>query len=355
MRHPGVTRLYFNLGANTIELLAKPGGLGGYATAELGLMKTFPAVLGLACVAALPLARPASAQTRCSTAPLAVQVLGSGGPLAGGTRASTSYIVWRAGKAVVMVDAGGGSFLRFGEARARLADLSLLAISHLHPDHVADLPALLWLSETARQRPLPIAGPSGAGMFPGFDSFLTRLFGQPGGAFPILGGTLGQPGRGVRLNVIPVAAGVGTSSTVLGDSVVQVSALGVPHGDVPSIAYRVRAGNRTIVFGSDQNGSDGRFSEFASGADLLVMHFGLSERAPDDLARLHAKPGTVGQLAQKAKARRLVLSHFMQPPPTVPTPEWFSLFDLGGAIAEVRKHFAGPVEAAADLLCFAVE
>ena len=98
----------------------------------------------------LVFATRASAQSVCSSEPLAVQVLGSGGPNAGGTRASTGYLVWRGGRAVVMVDAGGGTFLRFGEAGARLQDLSLLAISHLHPDHVSDLPALLWLSELAR-------------------------------------------------------------------------------------------------------------------------------------------------------------------------------------------------------------
>src|SRR5215210_1405225 len=96
---------------------------------------------------ALVFATLARAQTACSSEPLAVQVLGSGGPTAGGTRASTGYLVWREGRAVVMVDAGGGTFLRFGEAGARLKDLSLLAISHVHPDHVSDLPALLWLSD----------------------------------------------------------------------------------------------------------------------------------------------------------------------------------------------------------------
>ena len=54
------------------------------------------------------LAVEASAQANCSNEPLAVQVLGSGGPDAGGTRASSGYLVWRAGQAVVMVDAGGG-------------------------------------------------------------------------------------------------------------------------------------------------------------------------------------------------------------------------------------------------------
>lgn len=307
-----------------------------------------------ACVAALSIPSDVFAQTSCSSHPLALQVLGSGGPYAGGTRASTSYLIWKAGRAIVMVDVGGGAFLRFGEAGAQLADLSLLAISHLHPDHVADLPALLWLSEAARQQPLRIAGPSGAGVFPGIDAFVARLFDNPGGAYPMLAGTLGKNGRGVRLEVIPLTATAGASSTVFSDSTIRVSALAVPHADVPSIAYRVQIDNHTIVFGSDQNGSEPRFSDFASGADLLVMHFGISEVAPAEIARLHARPSTIGRIAGAAKPKRLVLSHFMQPPSTVRTPEWFSLFDLDRAVAEVRIHFAGPVETAVDLQCIPV-
>ena len=303
---------------------------------------------------ALVFATRVSAQSVCSSEPLAVQVLGSGGPTVGGTRASTGYLVWHGGRAVVMVDAGGGTFLRFGEAGARLQDLSLLAISHLHPDHVSDVPALLWLSELARQQPLKIAGPTGAGAFPSTDAFVRRLFDTSSGAFPILGGTLGQPGQGVRLDVVAVDATVGTSSTIWSDNDLEVSAMGVPHGNVPSLAYRVRVGNRSIVFGSDQNGSDERFAGFAAGADVLIMHFGLSARAPDFIAQLHAKPAAVGQIAQKAKAKRLVMSHFMQAPSTVKTPEWFSLPDLDEAVGEARKHFSGRIDTAVDLQCIPI-
>jgi ribonuclease BN (tRNA processing enzyme) len=44
--------------------------------------------------------------------------------------------------------------------RGKLSDLVLIGISRLHPDHVSDLPALLWLSHLQRKEPLPIAGPS---------------------------------------------------------------------------------------------------------------------------------------------------------------------------------------------------
>lgn len=312
----------------------------------------FAVIAGAGVLLAIP--PRASAQSACSSEPLAVQVLGSGGPNAGGTRASTGYLVWRGGRAVVLVDAGGGTFLRFGEAGARLQDLSLVALSHLHPDHVSDLPALLWLSELARQQPLPIAGPTGAGAFPPIDAFLARLFDSGSGAFPVLGGTLGQPGQGVRLDVVAADATVGTTSTIWSGDGLDVSAIGVPHGNVPSLAYRIRVGGRTIVLGGDQNGGDPGFTAFARDADVLVMHLGLSGRGNTPLARLHAGPETVGQVARDAAARRLVLSHFMGAPPAAPTREWFSLFDLDQTVAEVGRHFSGPIVAAADLECIPV-
>jgi ribonuclease BN (tRNA processing enzyme) len=292
----------------------------------------------------------AAAQTPCSAQPLAVQVLGSGGPYADGTRASTGYLIWRNGRAVMMVDAGGGTFLRFGEAGARLQDLALLAISHVHPDHVSDLPALLWLSEQLRERPLKIAGPSGAGAFPSIDTFIRRLFDAGNGAFPVLGGTLGQPGQGVRLDVVSVDA-AGEAATIWSDGDLEVRAIGVPHGSTPSIAYRVRIADRTVVFGSDQNGSDPKFVNFAANADVMVMHFTLSQKALDPLVQLHARPATVGQVAQGAKVKRLVLSHFVKSLPARTPLDWFSLFDLDQAVAEVRKSFAGPIETANDLQC----
>ena len=76
----------------------------------------------------------------CAASPVTVQILGSGGPRTNGERASASYLLWMDGQARMLVDAGGGAYLRFGQAQARLSDLWLLAVSHLHPDHISDLP-----------------------------------------------------------------------------------------------------------------------------------------------------------------------------------------------------------------------
>lgn len=124
----------------------------------------------------------ASAQS-CAAGPVTVQILGSGGPAINPERASTSYLLWVDGQAKMLVDMGGGAYLRFGQSQAKLSDLALVAISHLHPDHVSDLPALLWLSHQVRKEPLPIigpsagkgvAGPAGNDVAPDFPICLTR-------------------------------------------------------------------------------------------------------------------------------------------------------------------------------------
>src|SRR3984885_1083175 len=129
---------------------------------------------------------PATAQS-CGATGLAVQVLGSGGPESQDKRASTSYLVWENGKARVIVDAGGGSALRFGESGAQMSQVDVFLFSHFHVDHTSDFPALIfssWFED--RNRPLPIFGPSGNKFMPSTTEFVRDLFSDPHGAYRYL-------------------------------------------------------------------------------------------------------------------------------------------------------------------------
>ena len=89
-----------------------------------------------------------------------------------------------------------------------------------------------------------------------------------------------------------------------------MTGIGVPHGNVPAIGYRVEVGDTGIVFSSDQNGSDPAFTEFSRGADVLIVHFAGSENSARAGSRnLHARPSVWGQIAADAEIGRLVLSH----------------------------------------------
>ena len=214
----------------------------------------------------------------------------------------------------------------------------MILISHLHPDHVSDLPALLWLSNVARKDPLPLVGPDGNDSVPSVSTFLSRLFDGRQGGFPMLSATLGGSRSTVPLEVTVVNPSRQGHSPVFDRNGITVSAMAVPHANVPSIAYRVRTGQGTVVFGSDQSGENPHFAEFASNADVLVMHLTIGA---GETLRGHASPALVGRVAAAAHARQLVLSHI-------------GPFDLDRAVAEVRKHYGGPVVAGSDLQCIAV-
>lgn len=278
---------------------------------------------------------PNAAAQGCPATGVAVQILGSGGPRINRDRASASYLLWVDGRSRVLVDAGGGAFLRFGQADAQIDDLSLVAVSHLHPDHISDLPALLW-GDMARKAPLAISGPSGNDQVPAFRTFLGHLFDQQNGAFRVLSGTVGGSiGRGIPLEVVVVDVAKTEASTVLGQQDLTVTAMGIPHGNIPALAYRVRTPGATVVFSTDQTGTNPRFIDFARGADVLVMHLAI---AAGTTSPLHAAPDVVGRVARDAQVRRLVLSHIGQ-------------FDLEPAVADVKKYYAGPVTVGMDLQC----
>jgi ribonuclease BN (tRNA processing enzyme) len=293
--------------------------------------------------ATLALLSAASAQS-CAPGPATVQILGSGGPAINRERASASYLLWVGGQARMLVDMGGGTYLRFGQSGAKLSDLAMVGISHLHPDHVSDLPALLWLSHQLRKEPLPIvgpsansvAGPTGNDVAPDFPTFLSRLFDEKSGAFQVLGATLGAPrGNGVRLDVSVVDAAKADPSTVLKGQDLTVTALGIPHANMPTLAYRVETPAGSVVFSSDQNGTNPKFVDFARNADVLIMHLAIAAGATSPL---HAAPAVVGRIAREANVRRLIVSHIGQ-------------FDLDAAIGELKQTYTGPLTIGADLRC----
>lgn len=267
------------------------------------------------------------AQSNCSGNGVQLQILGSGGPFGSG-RASSGYLLWIDGQSRLMVDAGGGTFARFHEAGASIADLQLMALSHFHPDHSAELAALLW----PQSGELTIAGPTGTGAFPSLDEYLDGLFGA-GGVFRVLNQRFQFESITVDVN--------GSSTEVLRENSLLVSAKGVPHGDVPALAFRAEVGAASIAFSSDQNGSDSSFTEFVRDVDVLVVHFAGNEDG-SGRADLHASPSTWGRIATDAGVGRLVLSHLS------------ATQNFEDNLAALNEAYTGPLSIAEDLMCLPV-
>jgi ribonuclease BN (tRNA processing enzyme) len=224
----------------------------------------------------------------CTGRGVEVQVLGSGGPELEDKRASSSYLVWQSGRPRILVDSGGGSALRFGQAGAHVAQLDAVVFTHLHIDHSADFPALIKSSYfEERQLPLPVYGPSGNTIFPSTTEFVADLFDRKRGAYRYLADFLAGHDGGYALQAHDVNLTAREIRTVLSERDLELSATQVIHGGVPAIAWRVSMGGRTIVFSGDTNGENDNLARLAKGADLLPL-----DRQPvlrGSLPKLHGR------------------------------------------------------------------
>jgi ribonuclease BN (tRNA processing enzyme) len=252
---------------------------------------------------------------------------------ASGGRASASYLVWIDGVGRILVDAGGGTKTPFHQTGANFDDIDLVALSHLHPDHSAELPALLW-PDGGNTR---IAGPSAGDVFPSVDQFLDTLFGS-GGAFEVLAPRM-------ELETVTVDVTATEPVEVYRDGDVLVRGIGVPHGPVPTIGFRVDVGDASIAFASDQNGSNPAFTELAEDVDILVVHFGGPENSTGMIAALHAKPSVWGQMGASANAGQVLVSHLNIP----------SYAELETRLGYLRENYSGLVTVARDLMCLDVD
>jgi ribonuclease BN (tRNA processing enzyme) len=263
-------------------------------------------------------------------------------------RASSSYLVWQNGRARVLVDAGGGSALRFGQSGAQMSQLDVILFTHFHIDHSADFPTLVfssWFED--RDRPLPVYGPPGNDFMPSTIGFLSALFSDHG-VYGYLS-ELYVPGEKGSYKLQPhnVVAGdtpVLVFHTASENTGVSASAVRVIHGGVPALAWRVGLGGKAIVFSGDTNGDGPGLVRLAENADLFVAHNAVPEGASGVERRLHMPPSVIGQIAGDAHVKSLVLSHRM-------------LRTLGKEAqteSEIRKHYSGPLAFANDLDCYPV-
>lgn len=306
-----------------------------------GPMMWRAALLAAACVAG---SDATLAATACGASGLALQVLGSGGPEMRG-RASASYLVWIDGKARVLVDAGGGSALRFGESGARVADFAVVAFTHLHSDHSADFPVLIKSShfeDPPRKRPLPVLGPAGSELMPSATQFIAGLFAPNSGVFRYLGPAGDE--QIYKVEARDLGLGPDEVRTVFEQDGVRIMATPVVHAKIPALAFRVEAQGRSIVFSGDGNGDNGNLEKIGAGASLRVAHLAIDDGFHLGARRLHAPPDLIGKIAARAKVERLVLSH--RRPETLGKEERLQRV--------IAAEYSGPITFADDLECFAL-
>ena len=282
----------------------------------------------------------------CSENRVALQVLGSGGPELNDGRASSGYLIWINGKASILVDAGPGSSVNFGQTGARFEDLQAILFTHLHVDHSADLPAFIKGSYfTPRRRDLSVFGPDGNNLMPSTTEFVQKLFGNQG-AFAYLN-DYADPSieNSFHLQAVDVPLQPrDTHETVLRPDLI-VTAVPVHHGPIAALAWRIDVFDCSIVFSGDMNNAYETLGGLANNADILVAHAAIPESAQGAATNLHMKPSQIGHIAANAGIRRLVISHRM-----LRTNQ-----NEQALLRSIRKNFGGGVDFAEDLNRFVIE
>jgi ribonuclease BN (tRNA processing enzyme) len=218
-------------------------------------------------------------------------VIGSGTGVPSLRRGSPALAVRVMGR-LLLLDLGSGTLravLRYG---LNFSEIDLLALSHLHPDHVGDLIPFFFATRYAlgytRKEPFTLLAARGFGEF---HDKLKAAFGEwvepPPGLMEVRELSPDGPEqvdfKGLRVLSAPT------------------------HHTPGSLAYRVEARGRSLVYSGDTDVSHS-LVELARDVDLLVL-----EASNPFKVEGHLTPAEAGRLARQAGARRLLLTHFYPP------------------------------------------
>jgi ribonuclease BN (tRNA processing enzyme) len=241
--------------------------------------------------------------------------VGTGTVAPSGERTAACHWVER-GDLRVLLDCGAGSLHRLAQFGLPWSRVSHVVLSHFHPDHYGEIPmlvyALKYTTVPPRREPLVILGPPGVvrlikALAEGFGPWLL----DPGYPIAILDLRHGEP--------FPLSADV------------TLELCRVPHTP-ESAAIAVNAPEGRLVYTGD-TGPSPELERWAAGCDLLLAECSLPESLAMDT---HLTPERAGAMAARARARRLVLTHFYPP------------VETSDPAALAGTRFDGPVVAARD-------
>ena len=92
---------------------------------------------------------------------------------------------------------------------------------------------------------------------------------------------------------------------------ISVSSIGVHHGPISAVAWRIDIGDCAITFSGDMSNQYSSLEKLAKGSDLLVANNAIEESATGVARNLHMPPSEIAQIASKARVNKLLLAHFM--------------------------------------------
>jgi len=239
-----------------------------------------------------------------------------------------------------LVDMGTGLVRRAAQSGIKglePTNLTKAFVTHLHSDHTlgfADLMFTPWIM--GRTAPLEVYGPAGLA-----DMTAHLLAAYKEDIAIRINGLEHGNATGYRVNAHEIKPG-----TVYEDSKVKVTAFLVRHGSWPqAFGYRFDTPGRSIVVSGDTAPTPS-IAENCAGCDVLIHEAyakaGSALRRPgwsEYLADAHTSAAELGEIANQAKPKLLILYHQMY---------WGSSTEQT-ILDELRQVYKGPVISAKDL------
>ncbi len=167
-----------------------------------------------------------------------------------------------------------------------------MLLTHLHIDHSGGLAPIVFSAfMEGRTDSLTVVGPTA----------------RDRQSEPVLRGAVGPDGAwsymhsfegfGIRALEASSALDAPMPQVVIDQGDLRVASVSVPHGMMPSVAYRIDHDGASVVFSGDVQTAHAPLVGLAAGCDLLVHDLALPERETEH-GHLHAKPSEVGQVAR---------------------------------------------------------
>ena len=217
-----------------------------------------------------------------------IQVLGCGDAFCSGSRHQTCFHVKTPNQSLLL-DCGATSLLAMQRQKVDPSHIDCILLSHLHGDHFGGVPFLLMQAHfvAKRTKPLTVIGPEGTRQ---------RIEAALGVFFPdIADVTWSFP-----FDVIELKA---DQPLMIDDVFILPFLVDHPSG-APSLAFRLKVGDRVLAFSGDTRWTDALI-EIAEDADLLIAE--CHGYRPNGVPHLDWQ--TLNQHAADLRAHRILLTH----------------------------------------------
>lgn len=282
-----------------------------------------------------------------------VTILGSGDPFVKKCQASASVLVEVGNPEgdFFFFDLGSGSLANFNGLGLPVTSTTKVFLSHLHADHVGDMPTLLWsLAKAGRRDPVEVWGPAGEEGHLGTLAYAQHLEAAHAWDMKSLNGHPGQSGARMITTEVPYDR----PEVVYQRNGVTITSFPVIHIHNGAVGYRLDYAGRSFVFSGDTRPCR-HLVEACDGADLLVHETFptasvLSRKAgmPLNVAEMivngaHTSPAMAGMVFERAGVRMAAMWHLVVDHETV-----------GPVFSEMRTRYDGPVVISQDLTVFNV-